>query len=128
MKFSIARVDLEGLLKAILSRGRSTDTLTVSACAGHVFVECNGVVAGMEALVFSDGAVRMPAAGTFRYFLKTYKGSHFLTIEGNSGGLLIKTLWMSVLSYDPHPKPPADFLVFLVTAPPSSTTSPGDRV
>ena len=31
-------------------------------------------------------------------------------------------------SYDPRPKPPADFQVFPVTAVPSSTTAPRDRV
>jgi hypothetical protein len=128
MKFTIARADLEHLLKAIVSRRRGAKTLTLSACAARVFAECNGDVAGIEALVFADGAVTLPAAGKFRDLLKTYKGTRFLTIDGGADGLRINNLWVPILSYDPRPKPPAHFQVFPVTAPPSSTPTPHDRV
>jgi hypothetical protein len=127
MKFTIARANLEHLLKGIISRRRGAKPLTLSACAARVFAECNGDVAGMEALVFTDGAVTLPAAGKFRDLLKTYKGTRFLTIEGGADGLRIKNLWMPILSYDPRPKPPADFQVFPVTAPPVSTTASRDQ-
>ena len=128
MKFSIACADLENLLKGIVSRRRGAKTLTLSACAARVFAECDDDVAGIEALVFADGAVTLAAAGKFRDLLKTYKGTRFLTIEGSADGLRMKNLWMPVLSYDPRPKPPADFQVFPVTAPPTSTTVPHDHV
>jgi hypothetical protein len=73
MKFTIARADLEHLLKVIVSRRRGAKTLTLSACAARVFAECKGDVAGIEALVFADGAVTLPAAGKFRDLLETYQ-------------------------------------------------------
>ncbi len=126
MKFTIARADLESLLKAAISRPRKADTFTLSACAARVFVECKGNVAGIEALVFVDGAVTLPAY-KFRDLLKTYKGTRSLTFEGGTDGLRIQNFWMPVLSYDQHAKPPADFQVFPVTAPPGSTTTQSDR-
>jgi hypothetical protein len=126
MKFTIARTDLEKLIKAILSLQRRTDTLTLSACAARVFAECNGDVAGIEALVFVDGAVTLRAAGRLRDLLKTYKGTRFLTLEGSAAGLRVQGFQMAVLGYNPHPKPPGDFQVFPVTAPPSSTTTQSD--
>ncbi len=80
MKFTIALADLESLLKAILSRPRKDDTLILSACAARVFIECKGDGAGIEAIVFSDGAVTFPAQ-KFRDLLKPYKGTRFLTFE-----------------------------------------------
>jgi hypothetical protein len=120
MKFTIARADLQGLLKAVLSRKRRRETLTLSACAARVFAECKGDVAGIEALVFADGAVTLAEAGKFRDLLKTYKGTRFLTLEGDADGLQIESFRMRVLSYNPHPVPPADFQVFPVTCLPSS--------
>ncbi len=78
MKFTIAVSDLASLLKAAVPRPRTADTFTLSACAARVFVECKGEVAGIEALVFADGAVTLPAR-SFRELLKTYKGKRFLT-------------------------------------------------
>ena len=127
MKFSIARADLESLLKTVVSRGRSAAPLTLFACAGRVFADCQGDVAGIEALVFGDGAATLPAAGRFRDLLKTYKGRRFLTIEGSPDGLQIENFRMRVLSYNPSPKPPADFQVFPVTAPPSCTMNQQNR-
>jgi hypothetical protein len=127
MKFTVARTDLKNLLKAVVSRGRRAHTFTLSACAARVFAECKGDVAGIEALVFGDGAVTLPAAGRFRNLLKTYKGRRFLTIEGSPDGLQIENFRMRVLSYNPSPKPPADFQVFPVTAPPSCTMNQQNR-
>jgi len=53
MKFTIARADLESLLKAIVSRPREGDTVTLSACAARVFVECKGNIAGIEERVLA---------------------------------------------------------------------------
>ena len=83
--------------------------------------ECKGNVAGMEALVFGDGAVTLPAQ-KFRDLLKTYKGTRFLTFEWGADGLHVQNFRMPVIGYDPRPKPPADFHVFPVIPPPGSTT------
>jgi hypothetical protein len=52
MTFTIPLTDLEGLLKAIVPRPRKTSTVTLSACAGRVFVEYKGDIGGVEATVF----------------------------------------------------------------------------
>jgi hypothetical protein len=109
-----------------MPRPGKADNFTLSACAARVFIEFKGDVAGIEALVFADGAVMLPAKG-FRELLKTYKGTRFLNFEGNSDGLQIQTFRMPVLRYNPHPKPPADFHVFPATVPPGSKLSPSDR-
>jgi len=112
MKFTIGRRALQTVLKAVASRPGEADKIseedavTLSACAGRVFVKCKGDVAGIEALVFEDGAVTFPAK-KFRTLLNTYKGTRSLTFEANADSLRVQTFWMPVLSYDPHPKPPA---------------------
>jgi len=78
MKFTVVRTDLQRLLKAVVSFRRRVDTLTLSACAAHVFADCDGDVAGIEALILADGAITLPSAGKFREVLNTYKGRRFL--------------------------------------------------
>jgi hypothetical protein len=87
-----------------------------------VFVECNGYVAGIEALVFDDGAVTLPAH-KFRDLLKTYKGTPSLTFERNAKVVRIQSFQMPVLAYNTTPKPPGDFQVFPSTSQPVSITS-----
>lgn len=61
MKITIDHGALKKLLKAVVSRSEDAhavtkeDTIVLSACAGHVFVECKGDVAGIQALVFEHG-------------------------------------------------------------------------
>src|SRR4051812_41938413 len=101
MKFTIAVSDLESLLKgAGISRPKKTDVFTLSACAARVFVESKDGIAGIEALVLSDGAVTLPSQ-KFSALLKTYKGTRFLSFEGSAAGLQIQTFRMPVLSYSP---------------------------
>ena len=59
MKFTTDRRALQQLLKAVAERPLEEDTVTLSACAGRVFVECKGDTAGIEAFVFEDGAVSL---------------------------------------------------------------------
>ena len=125
MKFTIALTDLENLLRAVFSRPPKADTVTLFSCAARVFIECKGNVAGIEAVVFGDGAV-MLSAQKFRDLLKTYKGTRFLTFEWGADGLHVQNFRMPVLGYDPRPRPPADFQVFRVTPPPGSTTTQGN--
>jgi hypothetical protein len=124
MKFTIRIDELEILLKAVASRPRKTDTITLSACAARVFVECKDAVGGIEALVFSDGAVTLPAR-KFRELVKTYKGRTSLTFEGSADGLRIENFSMSVLAYDPSPKLQAAFKVFPARS--TTTTQSGPR-
>ncbi|PYL08732.1 MAG: hypothetical protein DME33_06570 [Verrucomicrobia bacterium] len=107
MKFTVAVAELERLFKATVERPRKTDTVTLSACAGHVFIECRGDVAGIESPVIRDGAVTL-SAQKFRDLLRTYKDMGALTFDGGAEGLHIETLPMRVLGYDPHPKPLAE--------------------
>jgi hypothetical protein len=114
MKLTIALADLEILLKSAgISRPKKIDTFTLSACAGRIFVEFKGDVAGIEALVLSDGAVVLPAQ-KFQGLLKTYKGIKFLNLEGGPSGLNIQNFTMPVLSWNPQPNPPANFQIFPV--------------
>lgn len=108
MKFTIALADLESLVKTAAPRPRKTDTLKMSACAGRIFVESKGEIAGREALVEKDGAVTVPAK-QFRQVLETYKGTQSLTLEGGPDGLRIGTFRMPIGRYDPAPKPPGNF-------------------
>ena len=64
------------MLKAAVSRPRARDTLTLSVA--RFLVECECEVAGIEALVFSDGAVTLPAR-KFRALVNSYTGTRFLT-------------------------------------------------
>jgi hypothetical protein len=86
MKFTIALTELESLLKAVVSHPRKDDTLILSACAGRVFIEYKGDGAGVDALVFSAGAVTFPVQ-KFEDLLETYKGTCFLTFEWGASGL-----------------------------------------
>ena len=123
MKFSIPLIDLESLLKAVLpSRVLKADTIALYACAARVFVASRGTVAGIEALVLADGAVRLPAKA-FRELLKTYKGTRVLVFEGGADGLRVQNFHMPVLGYEPSPKPPGEFQVFCSSAPPGASPS-----
>jgi hypothetical protein len=122
MKFSIALSDLENLLKTLAPRPKASDTFTLSACAARVFVECKGDVGGIEALVFEDGAVTLPAKA-FRELLKTYKGRKSLTLEAAPDGLRIGTFQMAIEHYNPNPRPPGNFQVFGTATPPAPNTS-----
>ena len=111
MKFTIARLDLENLVKAASpARARKSDTITLTAFGSRVFVDNRGVVAAMDVAVMADGAVTLPAKA-FRKVLDTYKGTRLLEFEASAEGLRIQTFRMSALSFDSKPKPPADFHV-----------------
>ena len=116
MKFTIALTDLESLLKgAGISRPKKTDVFTLSACAARVFVESKDGIAGIEALVLTDGAVTLPSQ-KFSALLKTYKGTKFLNFEGSAAGLQINAFRMPVISYDPTPIAPGNFQTFPISS------------
>lgn len=112
MKFTIALTDLETLHKAAgLSKLKKTDVFTLFACAGRVFTEFKGDVAGIEELVLEDGAVTVPAKN-FVDLIKTYKGTRLLNIEAGPDRLKVQNFSMPILGYNPSPTPPAQFRVF----------------
>ncbi len=111
MKFTIARAELESLLKAAgITRPKTPDKFKLSACAARVFVELKGDVAGLESLVLSDGAVTVPAK-KFIALLQTYKGTRHLTFEGGPSGLKVQNFTMPILAWNPRPSPPASFQI-----------------
>jgi hypothetical protein len=111
MKFTIALLDLENLVKAAcIAPSRKVDNLMLTAHGSRVFIERKGTVAGMDALVSAEGSVTLPTK-PFRNVLKTYKGTRRLDFEGNADGLRIQKFRMPVVSYDSKPKLPADFHV-----------------
>ncbi len=113
MDCTLALADLQRLVSAVdVFRPRAKGKLTLSACAGRLFVEFNGDIAGTEALVISDGSVRVPAR-KFAKVLDTYGGVKFLNLVGGREGLRIQTFTMKVTGWNPHPIPPADFSPFL---------------
>jgi hypothetical protein len=115
MKFTLLLADLQTLLKSVgVTRPRKAEVLTLSACAARVFVEFKGDVAGIEALVMSDGAVTV-SADKFVTLIKTYKGTRSLSFEGGSEGLKVQSFQMSILAWIPEPQPPAALQVFPVT-------------
>lgn len=121
MKLKIALADLEMLLKgAGISAPKKDDEFTLSACAGGIFVEFKGEVAGIEALVFLEGAVVLPARN-FQRLLKTYKGTKFLNLEGSPNCLKIQNFTMPVFSWNSKPDPPADFQTFHIQTAPSES-------
>ena len=123
MKFTIALTELESLLKSAgISRPKAADTFTLFACAARVFVEFKTGIAGIESLVLSDGAVKLPVR-KFIALLKTYKGTKLLTFDYGPEGLRIQKFTMPVLGYNPNPKPPADFQVFPTAGAPASVQS-----
>lgn len=115
MKFTVSFADLQTLLKSAgVTRPRKAEVLTLSACAARVFVDFKGDVAGIEALVLSDGAATV-SADKFVTLIKTYKGTRSLSFEGGPEGLKVQSFRMPILGWNPDPKPPTAFQVFPVT-------------
>ena len=104
MKFTIAPIQLESLIKAACSaRAKKKDNLTITAQQNRLLVECNGVIAASDAIVSANGAVTVHAK-SFRKVLDTFKGTPLLEIEGDAQGLRIQNFRMGIISYDSKPK------------------------
>ena len=123
MKFLISFTEIHNLLKSAgVTRPKKEDVLTLSACAARVFVEFKGDVAGIEMIVLSEGAVRLPAQKLLM-LIKTYKGTRILNFEGGPTSLKIQNFTMPILAWNPNPKPPANFKLFS-----PQSTPPGGSV
>ena len=127
MKFLIAYAEIATLLKSAgVTRPKKDDILTLSACAARVFVECKGDVAGIEMIVLSEGAVTLPAQ-KFLMLIKTYKGTRALNFEGCPNSLKIQNFTMPILTWNPNPKPPANFKLFPTQVTSSFSKDPDKR-
>jgi hypothetical protein len=75
MKFTVERVALERMIDQLKAdremKGQQQRMMRLSACAARVFVEANGVAAGIEALVLADGGCNVPRI-RFLKILRTY--------------------------------------------------------
>jgi len=95
MKFSVERVALERMIDQLKCdrgvKGQRQRMMRLSACAARVFVEANGVAAGIEALVLADGGCNVPRIG-FLKMLHTYHPKLNVTISADAGELRIEAL------------------------------------
>ena len=127
MKFTIAYTDLQTLLKgAGVSKPRKADTLSLFACAGRVFAEYKGDVAGIEELVLEDGGVTLPAQ-KFAALIQTYKGTRLLRFEGSPTSLKVQNFTMPILEWNEAPRPPAQFQLFPTAPLPEKAANPSPQ-
>ena len=95
-------------------KGPRQRMMRISACAARVFVEANGVVAGIEALVLEDGACNVPRM-KFLEVLRTFHPKQNITLAADAGGLRIESFSMKVTSFSSVAAAPGQFQVFPVT-------------
>jgi hypothetical protein len=88
--------------------------MRLSACVARVFVEANGVAAGIEALVLADGGCNVPRI-RFLKILRTYHPKLNVTIAADAGGLRIEGFAMKATRFSPVPTAPGEFQIFPVT-------------
>jgi len=118
MKFTVGRIELErmvGQLKA--ERGTKSPRqrmMRLSACAPRVFVEANGVTAGIEALVLEDGSCKVPRL-KFLKVLQSFHPKQILTLAADENGLRIEGFTMKSVCFSPTATAPGAFQIFPVT-------------
>ena len=128
MKFTVERVALQGMVEQLKIergvKGQSQRMMRLSACVARVFVEANGVAAGIEALVLEDGACNVPRM-KFLKVLRTFHPKQNITLAADAGGLRIEGFVMKATCFSPVAVAPGEFQVFPVTdawlAPPETT-------
>ena len=118
MKFTVERVALQRMVEQLKSAGGaqrpSQRMMQLSGCAARVFVEANGVTAGIEALVLEDGACKVPRM-KFLKVLRTYAPKKNITITAEANGLQIEHFVMKTTCFSPVATAPGTFQVFPVT-------------
>jgi hypothetical protein len=118
MKFTVNRIALERMVGQLKIepgvKGPQQRMVRLSACAARVFVEANGVTAGIEALVLEDGACNVPRM-KFLKVLRTFHPKQNITLAADASGLRIVSFTMKATSYSPAAVPPGEFQVFPVT-------------
>jgi len=85
-------------------------TMRLSACAARVFVEANGVLAGIKALVLEDGACNVPRM-KFLKVLRTFHPKQNVTNAANANVLRIEGFVMKVTCFSPTATAPGKFQV-----------------
>ena len=118
MQFTGDRKALAKLLQLVSKKmphaKKSDTTLVFSACAARVFVEANETVAGVEALVFEDGACVLDRV-RFTKLIEIYEDRENLHFEANERFIRVANSQFGVLSYSSKAVPLAKFQVFPVT-------------
>lgn len=118
MKFTVERVTLERMVAQLKvergMKGPRQRMLRLSACAARVFVEANGVTAGIEALVLEDGACNVPRM-KFLKVLRTFAPKPNITLSADENGLRIEGFVMKATCFSPTAAAPGEFQVFPVT-------------
>jgi hypothetical protein len=137
MKFTVERVALQRMVEQLKIergvKGQSQRMMRLSACAARVFVEANGVAAGIEALVLEDGACNVPRM-KFLKVLRTFHPKQNVTLSADAAGLRIEGFTMKATCFSPVADAPGEFQVFPVTdawlaqpEPPKAATVPESR-
>ena len=118
MRFTVERVALQRMIERLRFqrgvKGKSQQMMGLSACAPHVFVEANGVAAGIEALVLEDGACIVPRM-KFLKILQTFHPKPNVTLVADADGLRIESFVMKVTHFSPLVAAPGEFQMFPVT-------------
>jgi hypothetical protein len=118
MKFTVERVALERMVEQLKTergvKGPRQRMMRLSACAARVFVEANGVAAGIEALVLEEGACNVPRM-KFLKVLRTFHPKQNLTLSADASGLRIEGFLMKVTCFSSTTAAPGEFQIFPVT-------------
>ena len=89
MKFTVERVALERMIDQLKAdrgvKGQQQRMMRLSACTARVFVEEDGVAAGLEALVLADGGCNVPRI-RFLKIVRTFHPKLNITIAADAGG------------------------------------------
>src|SRR5205823_9429912 len=92
VKFTVERIALERMVEQLKTersvKGPRQRMMRLLACAARVFVEANGVAAGIEALVLEEGACNVPRI-KFLKVLRTFHPKQNLTLSVDENGLRI---------------------------------------
>ena len=118
MKFTVERVALERMVEQLKTergvRGPRQRMMRLSACAARVFVEANGVAAGIEAPVLEDGTCNVPRM-KFLKVLRTFHPKQNLMLSADASGLRIECFLMKATCFSPVATAPGEFQIFPVT-------------
>jgi len=118
MKFTVERVALERMVEQLKTergvKGPRQRMMRLSACAARVFVEANGVAAGIEALVLDDGTCNVPRK-KFLKVLRTFAPKQNLMLSADENHLRIEGFVMKATCFSPVATAPGEFQIFPVT-------------
>ena len=118
MKFTVERVALERMVEQLkfdrCTTGPHQRMMRLSACAPRVFVEANGVAAGIEALVLEDGGCNVPRMKLLKV-LRTFHPKQNITLAADASGLRVAGFVMKATHFSSVATAPGEFQEFPVT-------------